>query len=74
MRKLNNDLLAQLNWASRTLVGKKYINLKTQGLYVVKSIAVDTETLELRVIYSDGISINDWDRPLRMFIEKFREI
>lgn len=73
MNKLSNELLEQLQWATRTLVGQKFINKKTKGVYVVKSIAVDTETEELRVIYFDGTSINDWDRPLALFIEKFEE-
>lgn len=73
MKKLKNELYEQIEWATRTLVGKKFINKKTKGLYIVKGIAVDTETEELRVIYFDGTSINDWDRPLALFIEKFEE-
>lgn len=73
MKKLKNELYEQIDWATRTLVGKKFINKKTKGLYIVKGIAVDTETEELRVIYFDGTSTNDWDRPLALFIEKFEE-
>lgn len=73
MRKLSNELYEQIDWATRTLVGKKFRNKKTKGIYIVKGIAVDTETEELRVIYCDGVSTNDWDRPMLLFIEKFEE-
>lgn len=73
MRKLSNELYEQIDWAVRTLVGRKFVNKKTKGIYIVKSIAVDTETEELRVIYCDGVSTNDWDRPMLLFIEKFEE-
>ena len=55
------------------IVGKKFRNKKTKGVYIVKNIAVDTETEELRVIYCDGVSTNDWDRPMLLFIKKFEE-
>ena len=71
MRKLNNDLLDQLDWANKSLIGKKFKNKKTKKVYIVKSITVDTETEELRVIYFDGVSVNDWDRPLLLFLKKF---
>ena len=73
MKKLSNELLEQMDWAIRTLVGKKFRNKKTKGVYIVKNIAVDTETEELRVIYCDGVSTNDWDRPMLLFIKKFEE-
>ena len=68
---LPKELLDQLQWAKNSLVGKTFMNKKTKGVYYVKEITVDTETLELRVIYVDGVSINEWDRPLSLFIEKF---
>ena len=73
MKKLSNELIEQLHWGTRTLVGKKFRNKKTKGVYIVKNIAVDTETEELRVIYCDGVSTNDWDRPMLLFIKKFEE-
>lgn len=70
---LPKELIKQLQWAKDTLVGKTFVNNKTLGVYYVKGITVDTETLELRVIYVDGVSINEWDRPLSLFIQKFTE-
>lgn len=70
-KSLPTELLNQLQWAKDSLVGRAFINNKTKGIYYVKGITVDTETLELRVIYVDGISINEWDRPLTSFIQKF---
>lgn len=71
---VSTKLLEQAQWAKNTLVGKKFQNLKTKDMYYVTNITIDTETLELRVIYSDGVSINEWDRPLNLFIKKFKEI
>ena len=71
--KINKELIEQAQWAKDTMIGKKFQNLKTKGIYYVSNITVDTETLELRVIYSDGVSINEWDRPLALFIKKFKE-
>ena len=71
---VSTKLLEQAQWAKDTLVGKKFQNLKTKGVYHVSNITIDTETLELRVVYSDGVSINEWDRPLNLFIKKFKEI
>lgn len=71
---LPEDLLKQLQWAKKTMIGKVFENIKTKGVYYVKGITVDTETLELRVVYVDGVSTNEWDRPLPLFIEKFREV
>lgn len=70
-KHLNAELLEQLQWAKDSLIGKTFINKKTKGIYYVKGITVDTETLELRVIYIDGVTENEWDRPLSLFIEKF---
>lgn len=72
--KLTQELLEQAQWAKETMIGKKFQNLKTKGIYYVTNITIDTETLELRVIYSDGVSINEWDRPLTLFIKKFKEV
>lgn len=72
-KALSKDLVQQLNWAKNSLVGKTFINNKTKGIYYVKNIVVDTETLELRVIYVDGVSVNEWDRPLLSFLKKFTE-
>lgn len=71
--KISNELLEQAQWAKDTMIGNKYQNLKTKGIYYVTNITVDTETLELRVVYSDGVSTNEWDRPLNLFIQKFKE-
>lgn len=71
--KVNRELIEQAQWAKDTMIGKKFQNLKTKCVYYVNNITVDTETLELRVIYSDGVSINEWDRPLALFIKKFKE-
>lgn len=70
---LPKDLIDQLQWAKDTMIGKAFMNDKTLGIYYVKGITVDTETLELRVVYVDGVSVNEWDRPLPLFIEKFTE-
>lgn len=70
-KTLPKELLNQLQWAKDSLAGKTFMNNKTKGIYYVKGITVDTETLELRVIYVDGISENEWDRPLFLFMEKF---
>ena len=70
--KVNRELIEQAQWAKDTMIGKKFQNLKTKCVYYVNNITVDTETLELRVIYSDGVSINEWDRPLALFIKKFK--
>lgn len=70
-KPLPKELLDQLQWAKNSLVGNTFMNKKTKGVYYVKDITVDTETLELRVVYVDGVSINEWDRPLSLFIEKF---
>ena len=72
-KTLPKELLEQLQWAKDTLVGKVFMNNKTLGIYYVKGITIDTETLELRVIYVDGVSVNEWDRPLPLFIEEFTE-
>ena len=71
--KNSKELLEQAQWAKETMIGKKFQNLKTKGIYYVTNITIDTETLELRVIYSDGVSVNEWDRPLNLFIKKFKE-
>ena len=71
--KISNTLLEQAQWAKDTMIGKKFQNIKTEGIYYVTNITVDTETLELRVVYSDGVSINEWDRPLNLFIKKFKK-
>lgn len=71
---ISTELLEQAKWAKDTMIGKKFQNLKTKSIYYAKNIAIDTETLELRVIYSDGVSTNDWDRPLNLFIEKFKKV
>lgn len=71
--KVSNELLEQAKWAKDTMIGRRFQNIKTKGIYYVTNITVDTETLELRVIYSDGVSMNEWDRPLALFIEKFKE-
>ena len=70
-RKVPIKLDQQLKWAKSTMVNESFINIKTQNKYFVKDIVVDTETMELRVIYTDGHSNNDWDRPLTLFIQKF---
>lgn len=70
---MNKELLEQAQWAKDTMIGKKFQNLKTSGIYYVTNITIDTETLELRVVYSDGKSTNDWDRPLTLFIKKFKQ-
>ena len=70
-KNLSKELLDQLEWAKRSLVGNVYQNIKTKGMYYVKNITVDTETQELRVIYVDGVSTNEWDRPLALFLKKF---
>lgn len=70
-KELPKELLDQLQWAKESLIGNVYQNIKTKRLYYVKGITVDTETQELRVIYVDGVSDNEWDRPLALFIEKF---
>ncbi|HSQ88008.1 DUF1653 domain-containing protein [Romboutsia sp.] len=63
----------QLQWAKNTLLGKAVINIKHGTTYYVKGITVDSETLELRVVYNDGINVfNDWDRPLNLFLRKFK--
>lgn len=72
-KSLPKELLDQLQWAKDSLVGNTFMNKKTKGIYYVKGITVDTETLELRVIYVDGVSVNEWDRPLSLFIEKFTQ-
>lgn len=71
--KINKELIKQAQWAKDTMIGKKFQNIKTNGIYYVTNITMDTETLELRVVYSDGVSINEWDRPLALFIKKFKE-
>lgn len=70
---ISKHLLEQAQWAKSTMVGKKFQNLKTKGIYYVTNITIDTETLELRTIYSDGVSTDEWDRPLNLFIQKFKE-
>lgn len=70
-RNIPVNLQQQLKWAKSTMVNNSFINIKTQRKYYVKDIVVDTETLELRVVYTDGYSMNDWDRPLELFIHKF---
>lgn len=72
-KSLPKELLDQLQWAKDSLVGNTFMNKKTKGIYYVKGITVDTETLELRVIYVDGVSVNEWDRPLSLFIKKFTQ-
>lgn len=68
-------LRKQMEFAKQSLIGKQFRNKKTKGVYYVKGITIDTETLELRVIYNDGINVfNDWDRPLNLFIQKFEHI
>lgn len=71
--KISTELLEQAQWAKETMIGKKFRNLKTKGIYYVTNITIDTEILELRVIYSDGVSINEWDRPLSLFVKKFEK-
>lgn len=71
--KISKELLEQAQWAKETMIGKKFRNLKTKGIYYVTNVTIDTETLELRVIYSDGVSINEWDRPLSLFVKKFEK-
>lgn len=73
-KKLPEVLLKQLDWAKTTMIGETFMNKKTKGIYYVKGVTVDTETMELRVIYVDGVSTNEWDRPLGLFIEKFKRI
>ena len=73
VKPLPQNLNEQFDWAKRTLVGKCFRNIKTNNIYYVKDITIDTETMELRVVYTDGISTNDWDRPLNLFIQKFEE-
>lgn len=70
-RSIPINLQQQLKWAKSTMINKCFVNIKTQNKYYVKNIVVDTETLELRVVYTDGYSKNDWDRPLDLFIHKF---
>ena len=70
---MSKELLEQAQWAKDTMIGKKFQNLKTSGIYYVTNITIDTEILELRVVYSDGKSTNDWDRPLTLFIKKFKQ-
>ena len=70
---VSSVLIDQIQWAKATMLGKKFLNIKNESIYYVTNITIDTETLELRVIYSDGISINEWDRPLTMFVDKFKE-
>lgn len=72
-KPLSKELLEQLQWAKDSFVGKAFMNNKTLGVYYVKGITVDTETEELRVVYVDGVSVNEWDRPLSLFIKKFSE-
>lgn len=72
-KKLPRELSEQLNWAKETLVGKTFENKKTHVVYYVKSITVDSETMGLRVVYVDGVSDNEWDRPLSLFIQEFTE-
>lgn len=68
----NEILREQMEFAKRDMIGRAYRNKKTNKVYYVKGVTIDTETHELRVIYNDGINIhNDWDRPLNLFIQKF---
>ena len=71
--KVNEDLILQALWAKSTMLGKKFLNIKNDNIYYVTNITIDTETLELRVVYSDWFSINEWDRPITMFMNKFKE-
>lgn len=65
-------------------VGRLYRNLKTSDLYRVKLITRDSETKGLRVVYElaggpwpaswePRSDVIPWDRPLDVFVEKFRE-
>ena len=42
--KINKELIKQAQWAKDTMIGKKFQNLKTKGIYYVNNITVDTET------------------------------
>lgn len=67
---INNDLIFQLAKAKKDMCLKTYLNKKTKSLYLVQTIVVCSETLELRVIYRNQEGF-EWDRPLNLFLQKF---
>lgn len=68
---MNADLLSQWDWANESFIGKAFTNKKNRQLYFPQYITVDTETMELRVVYSNSKYSFLWDRPLEVFIQKF---
>lgn len=71
--KFSDEFRAKFNAAKEQMIGKAFINIKHGTTYFVKGITIDSETLELRVVYnSETNPMDDWDRPLPLFLKKFK--
>lgn len=70
--KIKSNLKKQYQWAKSSLIGKKFRNLFTGNIYYATHVTIDDDTQELRVVYNDGITTDEWDTPLTSFMKKFR--
>lgn len=69
---MNETTRKEYNLSKKTLIGKKFESIVNGKTYYAHSVAIDTETKEFRVVYSDGISIDEYDTTLTNFIKRFK--
>lgn len=69
---MKETLRKEYNLSKKTLVGKKFKSIVNGKTYYAHNVAIDTETGEFRVVYSDGVSTDEYDTTLVRFIKRFK--
>lgn len=71
---MNETTRKEYNLSKKTLIGKKFESIVNGKTYYAHSVAIDTETGEFRVVYSNGIDTDEYDTTLSRFIKRFKLI
>ena len=74
MRNIHEGLMKEYNLTKRTIIGKKFESVVNGNTYYTHNVAIDTDTKELRVVYSNGIDDNHYVTTLSNFIRRFNQL